>query len=32
MRLKELLDENPKWKNKVEVHTDNKSFNKPNGL
>lgn len=32
MRLKELLDDNPQWKEKIEIHTDNKSFNKPNGL
>lgn len=32
MKLKELLDEKPQWKKKIEIHTDNKSFNRPNGL
>ena len=26
------LEDNPMWKERTEIHTDNKTFNKPNGL
>ena len=31
-RLMQDLEDNPMWKERTEIHTDNKTFNKPNGL
>jgi hypothetical protein len=31
-RLMQDLEDNPMWKEKTEIHADNKTFNKPNGL